>query len=164
MFKHFLKLRYIYLIIVLFNLLNSLACLAIGVYKSILGYKAMIRGFSEDEALANPAIILVESLDTFLISLVFLIFAFGVYKVFISDNTKETELPKWLDIKSLIDLKMLLWETFIIILLVFSATVVIENIHDLSWELFILPSIVFILTVGLVILRIDLKKNSGKQQ
>jgi uncharacterized membrane protein YqhA len=164
MLKRVLKLRYIYLIIVVFNLLNSIACLAIGVHKSIKGYKAMIQGFTNEETWTNPGIILVDSLDTFLISLVFLIFAFGVYKIFIRDNTQEMDLPKWLDVKSLIDLKMLLWETFIIILLVFSVSVVIENIHNLSWTLLIIPAIVFLLTVGLAILRFDLKKNGDTQQ
>ena len=155
MLKNILKLRYIYLIVVIFNVLNSIAFLVIGVYKSIKGYKEIIKNFSHPDEWGNPGVYLAESLDTFLISIVFLIFAFGIYKIFVRDNTKDSDLPKWLDIKSLRDLKILLWESIVITLLVFTVTVIIQNMHNISWDMIILPAIVFILTLGLVILRFD---------
>jgi len=161
MLKQIMKLRYIYLIVVFFNVVNSLAFLVLGVYKSIKGYKAIIESISSKGEWGNPGVLLAESLDTFLISFVFLIFAFGIWKIFIRDNTKESDLPKWLDIKTLKDLKLLLWEAIVITLLVFTVTIIIENIDELSWNLLILPAIVFILTLGLVILRINPKSGKG---
>jgi len=160
MVKQLLKLRYIYLVVVFFNVVNSIAFLVLGVYKSIKGYKAIIESLSRNEEWSNPGVLLAESLDTFLISFVFLIFAFGIWKIFIRDNTKDSDLPKWLDIKTMKDLKLLLWEAIVITLLVFTVTIIIERIDELSWNLLILPSVVFILTLGLVILRINPKKES----
>ena len=160
MLKQILKLRYIYLVVVFFNVVNSFAFLVLGVFKSIKGYQAIIESLSGNGEWSNPGVLLAESLDTFLVSFVFLIFAFGIWKIFIRDNTKESDLPKWLDIKTLKDLKLLLWEAIVITLLVFTVTIIIENIEVLSWNLLILPAVVFILTLGLVILRMN--PNKGK--
>ncbi len=149
-----LWLRYLYIVVVVFNAINSIAFLAIGVYKSIHGYIAVVESMGHHKEWSNPGIHLAEALDSFLISIIFMIFAFGIYKIFLNDNTKESNLPKWLDIKSLSDLKLLLWEGIVITLLVFTLTVIIGDIENLSWNMLILPAIVFLLTVGLVLLRI----------
>ena len=154
MLKSLLKLRYLYIVVVVFNAINSVAYLAVGVYKSIHGYIAIFESMSHHDEWGNPGIHLAEALDAFLISIIFLIFAFGVYKIFLSDNTKESNLPKWLDIKSLSDLKLLLWEGIVVSLLVFTLTVIFTDIDNPSWDMLILPAIVFLLTVGLILLRI----------
>jgi uncharacterized membrane protein YqhA len=99
-------------------------------------------------ALATGAII--TSVDAFLIGLVLLIFAYGVYTLFIRKiELEETVVFHWLEISSITSLKTLLAELIIIILFVKFLNVVIISIDKLTWEILILPASILLLALSL---------------
>ncbi len=103
---------------------------------------------------------LIKSLDTFLIALVLLIFAYGVYGLFISkhsDGDKSGTL-KWINIPSLAHLKNTLAEVIIIILFVKFLEVALLNLMNLTWELFVLPGSILLLALSLKFLDLRAKK------
>lgn len=83
-----------------------------GVYKL---YKSVV-----GSELLYPGAQLAESLDSFMMALLFMIFGFGIYRLFIKYDEDDANFPRWLNVKSISDLKFLLWETILVTLIVFS--------------------------------------------
>jgi uncharacterized membrane protein YqhA len=152
MFKNLLRLRFFFLIGVFFNLLNSIVFTLSGVAECIKGYKVIYQfGFGESEG--RPAVHILQGLDLFLVGLVFMIFALGIMKIFTHYNGDEAGVPNWLKIKSFKELKVLLWETILVTLVVFTLTGIVSHKGALGWETLILPLIILILTMGLFLMR-----------
>jgi len=106
---------------------------------------------------------LIKSLDAFLIAFVLMIFAFGVYSLFISKHSDidETGALKWIRIPSLAHLKNTLAEVIIVILFVNFLEIALLNLKSLTWELFVLPGSILLLALSLKFL--DLRdKNFSK--
>jgi uncharacterized membrane protein YqhA len=120
--------------------------------ESIHGYKIFFKdGLDGNE---RPGVYLLEGLDLFLVSMVFLIFALGIIRIFTHYNTTEDEnLPRWLRIKDFKELKVLLWETILVTLVVFTFTRIISNKEVLQWNTLIIPSVVLILMLSLFLMK-----------
>lgn len=157
--KNLLRLRYIYIIAVIFTFLNSIFFLISGVMESIHGFEI----FFHKLATGEPVLIgvhFMESLDRFLISFVFMIFSLGIWKLFFVKKENNLELPQWLQIESFKDLKVLLWETIMVTLVVFTITLVVNTtayvdgkMQKLEWDALVLPVIILILSVSLFFMR-----------
>lgn len=119
------KFRYIILIVVLALLLSSLIAFALGVYSTYEAYHELSAAFSHGEPVPSNIIVvyLISSLDEFLLGIILIIIALGVYELFISeiDTLKGEEIPypNWLTFHSLDDLKAVLTKVIIIILMVY---------------------------------------------
>jgi uncharacterized membrane protein YqhA len=151
MLNNILRFRYIFLITVFFSFLNSIFFLIGGAMKCLKGYKIFLQnGFSVE---GHPGLYLLEGLDFFLVSMVFLIFGLGVLNIFISYHKVDENLPDWLKIGSFMGLKILLWETVLVTLVVYSFTVVIAKIDALQWNILVLPGVILILTIAIVLLK-----------
>ncbi|MGB5607813.1 MAG: YqhA family protein [Eudoraea sp.] len=103
--------RYIYALAVIFTLINAIFFIGSGVAKSIRGYKGFFRSDFLITEGHHPGLHLLETLDAFMISLVFMIFGLGIARLFIFDKAEGKTLPKWLKVNSLEELKVLLWRT-----------------------------------------------------
>ncbi len=105
---------------------------------------------------------LIKSLDAFLIALVFLIFAFGVYSLFISKHSDidKSGALKWIRITNLAHLKNTLAEVIIVILFVNFLEVALLNLKNLTWELFVLPGSILLLALSLKFLDLRVKDSS----
>lgn len=70
----------------------------------------------------------IEGLDRFLIAIVLLYFAYGVYSLFIHPERHETELalPAWLQVKQIGQLKQVVAEVIIVILFVLFLRVALQ--------------------------------------
>ena len=147
-----LHVRYMYLIAVVFTLINSAVFLLVGVRQSFEGY-AGIYHYLRGEDIANPRLPLLESLDWFLVSLVFLIFSLGIMKIFIGYEHSDAGLPSWLKIHDFKQLKVLLWESILVTLVVWTMSSVARHIGALTWAVLALPVIVLVLAVGLFLMR-----------
>ena len=88
--------RYFAIVGVVFGLLASLTAFAWGALKSVLLVGKLVHG-----NLDGMAVGLVQVMDAFLIAAGLLIFAFGLYELFVG----SLSLPKWLVIDSLDSLK-----------------------------------------------------------
>ena len=154
--KYLRPIRYISIIAVFCSLFGSVLMFLIGIYRT---YRAFAYFFNVEPvssglgrerlgSLATGAII--KSVDAFLIGLVLLILAYGVYTLFIRKIELEEKVAfRWLEIKSITNLKTLLAEVIIIILFVKFLNVVIMNIEELTWEILILPASILLPALGL---------------
>ena len=152
-----LRLRYLAVVAVLFCILNSIAFLALGVYESFHAYPVIVTGMSWNEA-KSAGVSIVESIDTFLVALVLIILALGLTELFlVSDERRDAlPIPPWMKVKSFLDLKLLLWEAVLTVLVVVFLGLATKT-EDLRWEVLILPASILMLAISLFIM----KKISG---
>jgi uncharacterized membrane protein YqhA len=85
--------------------------------------------------------------------IVFMIFAIGIIRLFGIYNDEKHELPSWLNINNFKELKVLLWETILVTLVVFTLTSIATDRSGLHWEMLILPGVVLILSLSLYLMR-----------
>ena len=128
------------LIVVFITFINALVYFGLGVYYSFTAYVDIIMGRSEN----HPGIVLIESLDRFLIGFVFVIFSVGLGRLFLSDTTflKNYELP-WLKVAEFSQLKTLLISALLVALFVaWSPTAIglAQQTGNIDWTQLIFPA------------------------
>lgn len=99
------------LIASLFSLAASVAAYFWGALKSVYVIKQIILTAGKDPL---TVVALIELMDTFLIATALLIFAIGIFELFIS----KLETPEWLIVQSLYDLKSKLVSVIILVMAV----------------------------------------------
>ena len=161
MLDKFMRLRYIFFVVVIFTGLDAIAFLLVGTARSVEGYIDIYNMIFKGED-KRPGLELLEGFDSFLISVVFLVFSLGLIRIFLVGQEEESRIPKWLDIKDLKGLKVLLWETILVALVVFSLNSVIRNITTITWEILILPAFILLLTISLYLMRDEKKSGKGE--
>lgn len=162
--KPFYILRYFSLIAIICSLIGALLLFFNGAWKTynsikIIFFNYIPNGSEHLEPIDNATIYIMKALDTFLIALALFIFAYGIFKLFISNknNDEENGVLKWIEISDIGHLKNILAEVIIIILFVVFLELIIENINNLKWEFLIIPISVFLLGLGLKFLQLDKK-------
>jgi len=159
--KPFYIFRYISLIAVICSLLGSILLFFIGAWKTykaiqIIFFDYIPNGSEHLHSTDNATIYIMKSLDTFLIALALFIFAYGIFKLFISKkNDDDNGTLNWIRIPNIGHLKNILSEVIIIILFVIFLEVIIENIHNLKWEFLIIPVSILLLALALKFLKLD---------
>ena len=103
------KSKNLFLIAVASSLLASAAGFVWGLIKTLIVIKEFILSYGKDPF---GAIALIEVMDIFLLATVLFIFAMGMYELFI----ESIELPEWLEINNLHDLKVKLSSVIILIM------------------------------------------------
>ena len=103
------KSKNLFLIAVASSLLASAAGFVWGLMKTLIVIKEFILSYGKDPF---GAIALIEVMDIFLLATVLFIFAMGMYELFI----ESIELPEWLIINNLHDLKVKLSSVIILIM------------------------------------------------
>jgi uncharacterized membrane protein YqhA len=162
MLRKLLNIRFVFLVAVVFTLLNALCFLILGVREAIHGYQALYASFS-DGSVKNIGILFLDSLDMFLIAMVFLIFGLGIVKIFVHYHSDDKmNLPAWLHIQEFKELKILLWEAIIVTLVVFGLGRMVENRDPYNWGSLILPLIILILSISLYFTRQEPNKKIDK--
>jgi uncharacterized membrane protein YqhA len=132
----------------------------IGAVKTYSAYVVYINSaLSETTNLAAKQAIayLVQGIDAFLIALVFLIFASGVFNLFIRGDDDSVQMETGQNaITSIAQLKSIIAELIIIILFVnFMEDVLSSAVNTYQWEILVIPLSVVLLALGLKFL--DLK-------
>ncbi len=143
--------RFVILVAVFALLLSSLVAFYLGVNSTYKAFSEITgAAHSEKGIKANAVIVyLISSIDEFLLGIIMIIIAFGIYELFISkiDFADEGKLlyPKWLTFHSLEELKAVLTKVIIIILMVyfFKSVVMMEFTTPLS-ILFLAAGIILI--------------------
>lgn len=149
-----LKFRYIFVVAVFFLLTNSIVFIVLGVVGCVEGYIEFTKaGFSlsNGESISSH---LLEGLDHFVSALVFMIFGLGLGQLFLLNNVLPEKFPAGLRVKTLKGLKVLLWETILVALVIFCIThVLTSNIR--SWEILPLPVMILVLSLALFFVKWD---------
>ena len=154
--------RYVSAVAVVFAAIGAVFMFIVG---SVTTIKAIgiyfgtgdVEAFSSDAALA-ATVDIVTALDQFLLGLFLLVFAYGVYSLFVvadrerwEEARQELRAPDWLQVSSVTDLKVKLLEVVAVIIAVLFLKIVLDasQTNDLPWNAIILPAavLVFGLTV-----------------
>ena len=102
-------------------------------------YDAFLVGLKQKEAVLAklpPAetmvIFVIEALDLFLIGIVLVYFAFGVYVLFVRPGfvTDQSTLPRWLNIQQIGQLKQVIAEVILVVLFVLFLRVALQTFHQ----------------------------------
>ena len=154
--------RYLSVIAVVFSAVGAVLMFVIGAVTTVDAVVTYFGGhedkaFSSDAALASTVEI-VSSLDQFLLGLVLLVFAYGVYSLWVVADTaaweeQRTKLhaPDWLNVTSVTDLKVKLIEVVAVLLAVLFLKGVLKN-PTTVWSALVVPIAVVLLagTVWLI--------------
>ena len=92
-----------------------------------------------------------EAVDAFLFGIVLVIFAYGIAIgfVFTLPETVGKSLPNWMKIEGVSQLKGILSEVVIVVLIVIFARVVVEANGHLQWSMRVLPASILMIAVAL---------------
>ena len=128
---------------------------AIGVYFGTDEFKAL----SSDAALATTVDI-VAALDQFLLGLVLLVFAYGVYSLWVVADREAWEeerghvrAPDWLRVNNVTDLKVKLLEVIAVLLAVLFLKAALATEEPLEWPALVIPLSVALLALTVWFIR-----------
>ncbi len=156
MFKSFYALRHISLIAVVCSFLGSVVMFCGGALKTGKALAVFFTpwrpaGYDSVPTVALATKYIVQSLDAFLVALVLMIFAFGIYGLVVKEiETEKLPASGWLRITSIAHLKNTLAEVIIVILFVQFLELVLLGLDKLAWTMLVVP-------VGIVLLAVSLK-------
>ena len=162
----FLPYRYMCVVAVVASVCGAALMFLLGVMKTVKAYAVFLdhlaSPLADDPARANKAIaLLVQSIDAFMIGMVFIVFSYGVTTLFI----KKIEVPEggvfdWVRITSINQLKVILGELIVIVLFVKFLEVILHSAKDLTFEMLVLPIGIVLLALALKFLDLERKKKN----
>lgn len=153
MFRHLLKIRYVAVVITILTLLHALACLVLGVQTAIKGYRHVLTG---SDATQRPGIEILHSLDFLFVAIVLIVLALGVAKLFLLDPSAQDDasLPPWLRIHSIGELKVLLWETILVTMVIIALSNLSGSFYSApDWTALLTPAAIFLLALSLYFMK-----------
>lgn len=152
MFKKLLNIRYIVFLAVVILLLNAIFLIIGGAVLSVKAYLEFVHnGFIPSENY-DAGLHLMEGLDAFMVAIIFIIFGLGIARLFLFNHVADDEVPHWLRFHDIKGLKVLIWETILVTLVIFCLQVLLKS-KTQTLELLILPGAILILSVALFFVR-----------
>jgi uncharacterized membrane protein YqhA len=147
------QLRYVSLTAVVASGLGSILMFVIGAIKTGKAYLVMFVGDDSHLAMSAKQAIsyVVQGIDAFLIGLVLMIFAGGIYKLFVHDpEIASPRIDSWVKVTSISQLKRNLVEMVLVIMFVraLEGSLAIEP-SDFEWEHLVLPLTILTLALAL---------------
>ena len=119
-----------------------------GFYLHEVRHTRMTPGDAAERSVTVPVL---EAVDAFLFGIVLVIFAYGIAIgfVFTLPETVGKSLPNWMKIEGVSQLKGILSEVVIVVLIVIFARVVVEANGHLQWSMLVLPASILMIAVAL---------------
>ena len=159
--KFFAQFRKVSIIAVVASGLGSFLMFMIGAVKVFRAYQSYFLGDlgsgTGPTSAANLAIaFLTQAVDAFLIALVLMIFGAGVFNLFVRSNSVEGQQSSSLfQIHSITQLKRILAEMIVIILIVKFLENALINMEGFGWEALILPGAILMLAAAVRVLKLE---------
>ncbi len=155
MFGLLLKFRYLAVIMVILSMGHAIAYLLMGARIAIHAYAHVwdLPGASSE---TRPGLELLHSLDFLFVSLVLMVLALGIAKLFLlsADSKQQEGLPVWLRIEKISELKVLLWETILTTLLIAGLSQLVEGLFiKVDWTILMTPVAILILALSLFFMK-----------
>lgn len=150
--------RYVAVILVLAILIGALILIGIGCYYTWEAFAKLI-GLDVKEA-AGPWTIgaklaILKAVDSFLFATVLLYLAFGMYFLGFPPESGKSDLPDWLEVKSVAQMKKTLLEVIVVLLAILFLQALIEQAGDLTWLLLIYPAAIIAIAISLKLIPFD---------
>ena len=149
------KLRYVSIIAVISSFIASAIMFFIGGRKVYKAAYYLLTGTKPEWAPAKmvpgdtATILILASLDSFLIALALLYFGYGIYALVIDpESSAGTKAPPWIVPKGITDLKETLAHVIIIVLFVLFLDELWTRLNDLTWEFLVLPVSITLLALA----------------
>jgi uncharacterized membrane protein YqhA len=156
MFERLLKIRYITIVIVLLAVVHAIAFLVMGAKVAAGAYLQVLTGGGGVENNARPGLELLHSLDYMFVAMVFIVLALGIAKLFLvgPKATESMDLPTWLRIDSIAELKVLLWETILLTLVISALSELTTGLFErLAWSALVTPTAILALALSLYLVK-----------
>jgi uncharacterized membrane protein YqhA len=154
--------RFLSVIAVVSSLAATILMLIIGSQNTFRAFIAFFAEHSEElleiEPGAEASLLLLESLDNFLLGLAFLYFAYGIYSLFITlDQNVPDFIPQWLRVSNIATLKKTLLEVLVVLLSVVFVKGLLENIATvgLKWEFLVIPLSIVAIALSLKLMNLE---------
>ena len=154
MVRSLLRIRYLAAVVALVFALHAAGFLVLGVLRAVQAYRLLFEPGSLGSEV-RPGVHIAESVDALLFSLVLLVLSFGTAGLFLTtttDTDDRRKLPEWMRIKSLTELKLLLWEAILATLVVAAASAIIASMPHLEWKHLVLPAAILVLSLSYFLL------------
>jgi uncharacterized membrane protein YqhA len=159
MMETIFRTRYLSVIAVIFGAIGAVLMFIIGAVTTVDSVVTYFGGH-EDSAFSSAAALaatveIVSALDQFLLGLVLLVFAFGVYSLWIvtesAEEASKIRAPEWIKVTSVTDLKVQLIEVVAVLLAVLFLKGVLSN-PETVWTDLVVPIavVLFAWTVWLI--------------
>ena len=145
------KIRYLALGVSILLLLSGIMAIILGAIR-IVESVLIITGIHEGK---KPGIYIIEAVDTLLFSLVILVLAGGIYKLFVGNETTFSDSAIFSKLNSFMDLKVLLWETLLLTLTVWCSLSFFLDPENLKYQQLILPLSILLLALALKFMKTD---------
>lgn len=122
--------RFVTFVAVAASSLGALLMIFIGLRETVMAFREQLvresGALKPDDA---TAIHLISALDRFLMAIVLLYFAYGIYLLFVRPERQEEELgiPRWLHVEGIGQLKQTLAEVIVVVLFVLFLRVALET-------------------------------------
>ena len=153
--------RYLCIMPVVSSLLGSLLMFLIGVLKMLQAFSVFLTSYSAPEpknssAVYEAAVLLIRSVDAFLIGMFLIVFGYGTYALFLKGLTTEgdTGTFSWLKMDGLDQLKTALAQLVVIILFVlFLDKMMASEKVTLGYQDLVLPAAILFLSAAKRLLR-----------
>jgi uncharacterized membrane protein YqhA len=163
---HIYLARYFTLIATVSTICGSVLMFIVGARKAatafsyFFGFAPEFKTILPEHLTADSAamLMLIQAVDTFLFALVLLIFGFGVYQLFIAEEhiDEKSDYPKWRRIESVTQLKKILAEVVIVILIVvFLEKIITTTEFATDFASLTIPIAIFLFSAGLWLMRRD---------
>jgi uncharacterized membrane protein YqhA len=154
LFRYLLRIRYLATVAVVIFALHAVGFLGLGVLRGVQAYSLLAQmpgGHGEQ----RPGVHVGESVDAALFGLVMLVLALGTASLFLKSpgGEEDRDLPAWMRVKSLSELKLMLWEAILATFVVSAATGFMANLPHLTWNALLLPAAILFLTVSYFLLK-----------
>lgn len=143
------KIKYLALIVSILLMISGIMAVGLGAMKLVESI-LQITGFKESE---TPGIHLIESVDSLLFSLVILVLAGGIFKLFVGNENTFKDSAIFSELKTFMDLKVLLWQTLLLTLTVWCVLGFFLERDKLDFEHLILPISIVLLALALKLLK-----------
>jgi uncharacterized membrane protein YqhA len=156
MFEHLLKLRYLAVVMVVIALLDAMAYMVLGIRIAFHAYAHLLDEIGGSLPENRPGLELLHSLDFVFVSLVLLVLGLGIAKLFLlaPDAKANADLPAWLRIERISELKVLLWETILTTLLIAGLSELVVGLFTrLDWTVLLTPIAILILALSLFFMK-----------
>jgi uncharacterized membrane protein YqhA len=155
--EQLLKVRYLALVVVILAILHAMAFLFMG---AEIAFRTYLHMFAPEtgERTVRHGMELLHSLDFLLVSLVLIILAVGVAKLFLAPATathdRFASYPTLLKVESFSDLKILLWESILTALLILGLSSLTEELTGkMEWTALVVPVAIFLLALSLYFMK-----------
>ena len=163
MLTAFFRIRWMSVLAVVAALCGALLLFVLGSLATIDAF-AIVLGLKEAHLAGGPAleatVKLLEALDQFLFGLVLVYFAYSIYFLFLAreyeeDTDVHIQMPDWLQVQSLGQMKKTLLEVVVVLLAVLFLKMGLQTQTELAWELLIIPAGILAIAASLKLIDFD---------